>query len=426
MKDDKHIFKSRFVRDSGTLLLGSVVAQGVAFLAYLLLARLFTPDDFGLYSVFYSYIEVLIILSTCKYELSIVVAESDIEARNIAQGTLRLNAVVSGLMLAVAGVLALTGSQLSTLCAPLYLLIPFMVFFCGTTRVYIFLLNRHKQYRYIAVSEILTSLSGVAAKILFGVLNTVVALFHSLGLPLGTILGKMASNVYLHRMAKRCSAPANAQFSIAIFKKYKNFPLYVMPKEFVSSFSANMPLFLLAFWFDNALLGLYSLALTFTQRPVNILANVFEKVFYASCSEKVRDRQPIRHDIRRFLLVLNAVAIPLALLGFFFAEPVFTFLFGEKWIGTGYYVRCLIPWLLVVLSVNSLTFVANIFGTQRVDFILQLVQLVLRVVALLIGIVQADYRLAILLFCLASTAVQLCQLAWYLLQIFRYQKNITQ
>lgn len=199
-----------------------------------------------------------------------------------------------------------------------------------------------------------------------------------------------------------------------------------MPKEFVSSFSANMPLFLLAFWFDNALLGLYSLALTFTQRPVNILANVFEKVFYASCSEKVRDRLPIRHDIRRFLLVLNAVAIPLALLGFFFAEPVFTFLFGEKWIGTGYYVRCLIPWLLVVLSVNSLTFVANIFGTQRVDFILQLVQLVLRVVALLIGIVQADYRLAILLFCLASTAVQLCQLAWYLLQIFRYQKNITQ
>ena len=196
-----------------------------------------------------------------------------------------------------------------------------------------------------------------------------------------------------------------------------------MPKELVSSFSANLPFIWLSIHFDNALIGLFGLALTFTMRPVGILANAFEKVFYASYSEKVRQHQPLWHDTLRFTLALNAVVIPIIAVAFLFAEPLFTFLFGDKWIGTGYYVRCIIPWLVVLLSANSLSFVANIFSTQRIDFFFQIAQLLLRVTALWVGISQSNFRLAILLFCAVSTAVQLLQWGWYLLQIHRYDKK---
>ena len=89
----------RFIKDSGTLVSGQVAAQLIAFAAYPLLTRLFTPDDFGLYNVFYSYIEVFIILSTGKYELSVVAAKSDVEANAIARMTLRINTCVSLLLL---------------------------------------------------------------------------------------------------------------------------------------------------------------------------------------------------------------------------------------------------------------------------------------------------------------------------------------
>ena len=145
----------RFIKDSGTLVSGHVTAQLIAFAAYPLLTRLFTPEDFGLYNVFYSYIEVFIILSTCKYELSIVTAESEDEARAIARLTLRLNSYVSLLLLTVVLVLTLLGVHLGPLMPSLALLIPFMVFFCGTTRVYGFLYNRWKQYRPIATGEVL-------------------------------------------------------------------------------------------------------------------------------------------------------------------------------------------------------------------------------------------------------------------------------
>ena len=73
--DLKKIIKgSSFMRDGITLVSGNVWAQVIAFASYLILSRLFSPEDFGFYNVFFSYIEVLVIVSTCKYELAVVLA----------------------------------------------------------------------------------------------------------------------------------------------------------------------------------------------------------------------------------------------------------------------------------------------------------------------------------------------------------------
>ena len=415
---------SQFVRHAGTLLSGNVVAQGIAFLSYLLLSRLFTPKDFGLYNIFYSYIEVLIILSTCKYELAVVVADDDEEAAQMARLTMRMNALVSLALLTLAGMLLLTGT--SPMPPALLLLIPPMVFFCGTTRVYTFLCNRLKQYRTIAASEVTTSVGGVAAKIAFGLLNALWTPLHLLGLPVGTILGKVAGNIYLRRKCASLKPPQQpAAPARQLLGKHRNFPLYVAPKELISSFSANLPFLWLSLYFDSAAIGLFSLALTFTMRPVGILSGAFEKVFYADAAAKMRDHADSaesRSAVRRFLLTLNAMALPVVAVAFLFAEPILTFFFGSQWVGTGYYLRCLLPWMWVLLNVNSLTFVANIFSTQRVDLVIQLCQLALRVAALAVGVARQDFHLAILLFCAVSCLTQLGQLGWYLWQVWRNVK----
>lgn len=418
------IFTSRFVRNSGTLLSGSVVAQGITFVAYLLLSRLYLPADFGLYNIFYSYIEVLIILSTCKYEMAIVKADSEAEAAALTRFSLRLNAAVSAVILVATVVLSLLRVEAVPLPPLLLLLIPLMVFFCGTTRVYTFAFDRYSHFRQIAAAEVVTSLSGTLLKVAFGLLAAVGQLFHLVGLPLGTILGKVAGNVYYRAGVRRLPSVAPATPLRPLLRKHRNFPLFAMPRELVSSFSANLPFMWLGLYFDNALLGLFSLAYTFTMRPVNILANTFEKVFYPSAKEKIDLHQPLGRDLSRFLLTLTAVVLPVLLVAFFFAEPLFTFLFGPKWIGTGYYVRCLVPWIGVLLLTNSLAFVPNVFATQRTDFLFQLVQLLFRVAALAIGLSRGDFALAVLCFCAVSTAVQLCQLGWYLYQVRQYDKKL--
>lgn len=418
---------SHFIRNSGTLLTGNVVAQGLAFLAYLLLLRLFTPDDFGLCNVFFSYTEVLIILSTCKYEMAIVVAPDDNEASLLARLAFRLNALLTLLLFAMAAVMALTGVTLSNLPAILLLLLPLLVYFTGTYRIYVFLCNRHKEYRALALGEVVSVSGGTVTRILFGLLAPVLNLFHTIGLPLGSVLGKMAGHAYLHHVVCRKNHyyhPTAAPLR-PIARKYINFARYVMPRELVSSFSANLPLMWLSLYFDKPLLGLFSLALTFTQRPAGILANTFEKVLYQSSSVTVQQQLPLRRNILRFALLLGVGVAAVAAVVFLFAEPLFVLLFGGQWVGTGYYVRCLLPWMSILVISNSLSFVSSIFGTQRVDFILQVVQLLLRAVALYIGIRQGDFQLAVLLFCIVSAVVQAVQLAWYLYQVHRYEQHHT-
>ena len=418
---------SHFIRNSGTLLTGNVVAQGLAFLAYLLLLRLFTPDDFGLCNVFFSYTEVLIILSTCKYEMAIVVAPDNNEASLLARLAFRLNALLTLLLFAVAAVMALTGVTLSNLPAILLLLLPLLVYFTGTYRIYVFLCNRHKEYRALALGEVVSVSGGTVTRILFGLLAPVLNLFHTIGLPLGSVLGKMAGHAYLHHVVCRknhyyhsTAAPLRP-----IARKYINFARYVMPRELVSSFSANLPLMWLSLYFDKPLLGLFSLALTFTQRPAGILANTFEKVLYQSSSVTVQQQLPLRRNILRFAFLLGVGVTAVAAVVFLFAEPLFVLLFGGQWVGTGYYVRCLLPWMSILVISNSLSFISSIFGTQRVDFILQVVQLLLRAVALYIGIRQGDFQLAVLLFCIVSAVVQAVQLGWYLYQVHRYEQHHT-
>jgi O-antigen/teichoic acid export membrane protein len=418
---------SHFIRNSGTLLTGNVVAQGLAFLAYLLLLRLFTPDDFGLCNVFFSYTEVLIILSTCKYEMAIVVAPDDNEASLLARLAFRLNALLTLLLFAVAAVMALTGVTLSNLPAILLLLLPLLVYFTGTYRIYVFLCNRHKEYRALALGEVVSVSGGTVTRILFGLLAPVLNLFHTIGLPLGSVLGKMAGHAYLHHVVCRKNHyyhPTAAPLR-PIARKYINFARYVMPRELVSSFSANLPLMWLSLYFDKPLLGLFSLALTFTQRPAGILANTFEKVLYQSSSVTVQQQLPLRRNILRFALLLGVGVAAVAAVVFLFAEPLFVLLFGGQWVGTGYYVRCLLPWMSILVISNSLSFISSIFGTQRVDFILQVVQLLLRAVALYIGIRQGDFQLAVLLFCIVSAVVQAVQLGWYLYQVHRYEQHHT-
>ena len=424
--------KSSFIRDGITLVSGNVWAQAIAFVSYLVLSRLFSPEDFGLYNIFYSYIEVLIIVSTCKYELAIVIADNDREAAAVGRLALRLNTFISIALLTALLVLTLLGhteafasTRLSTLNPMLALLVPPMVFLCGTSRVYSFTLNRFRRFRSIALSEVVGSTSGVLFKVLLGLPRLASTLWHTVGLPLGTVLGRACANINLAWRWRRLELPRDISRDErrAAAARFHNFPLFTMPKDLINSLSYNLPLLWLALYFDKAEVGLFAMALTFTFRPVNIFNTAFEKLLYVRIAERVRAHQTIRADLHRFVLTINAAALPVFAVAFLFGEQIFGFLFGGRWAGCGYYLRCLLPWVFVALTSTSLTFIANVFSRQRTEFFFYIVLFLLRIAAMVIGLQSGSFRLAILLFAAAGAVVSLALLVWYFSLVRRYENS---
>lgn len=423
MKNPKFIIcNSKLVRETTTLLSGNVLAQAITLAAYFLLTRIYTPEDYGLFNIFYSYIEVLIIFSTCKYELAIVVADDEHEAAAMARFALRLNTVISIALLSLAFVLWLTGALPGNFAQLgwMVLLIPPLVFFCGTSRVYSFLYNRFRRYTQIAVSETVNAGTGAVTKIMLGLLGVTPS-----GMPLGAVIGQAASNINyrlrLHRLQLPSASVAEGK-KAAI--KHRNFPLFVATKDLVNTLSANLPFLWAAIFFDRAEIGLFGLALTFTLQPVNILSIVFERVLYARTAEAVRNHQQILHPLRRFLLLLLAVALPVCVLAGFIAEPVFVFCFGDNWQGCGIFVRALLPLALAGLCSSPLVFIPNIFSTQRTEFIFYLVLAALRIAAIAIGISIGDFLMAIVLYASAGTLVKASLLIWYFWLVQRYERTL--
>lgn len=411
------------VGEAATLVSGNVLAQVITLLAYFVLTRIYTPDDYGLFNIFYSYIEVLIIFSTCKYELAIVVADDEREASAVARFALRLNAFVSVGLLTVALLLWLTGALPGNfvLLGWMVLLIPPMVFFCGTSRIYSFLYNRFHRYAMIAVSDNVNAGTGAVMKVVLGLLG-----FSQSGLPVGTVIGQAASNInYRLRLRSLALPKATTAESKAAARKHRNFPFYVATKDLVNTFSSNLPFLWAAHYFDRAEIGLYGLALTFTLQPVNILSAAFERVLYARTAEAVRNRQPAMHLLRRFLVLLLAVAVPVCVLAWLLAEPLFVFCFGDRWQGCGIYVQALLPLALLGLCSTSLMFIPNVFSTQRTEFGFFLVLVALRVTAIAVGIGAGNFLLAIVLYATAGTLIHASLLLWYLWQVRRYERTLT-
>lgn len=411
------------VGEAATLVSGNVLAQVITLLAYFVLTRIYTPDDYGLFNIFYSYIEVLIIFSTCKYELAIVVADDEREASAVARFALRLNAFVSVGLLTVALLLWLTGALPGNfaLLGWMVLLIPPMVFFCGTSRIYSFLYNRFHRYAMIAVSDNVNAGTGAVMKIVLGLLG-----FSQSGLPVGTVIGQAASNInYRLRLRSLALPKATTAEGKAAARKHRNFPFYVASKDLVNTFSSNLPFLWAALYFDRAEIGLYGLALTFTLQPVNILSAAFERVLYARTAEAVRNRQPAMHLLRRFLVLLLAVAVPVCVLAWLLAEPLFVFCFGDRWQGSGIYVQALLPLALLGLCSTSLMFIPNVFSTQRTEFGFFLVLVTLRVTAIGVGIGAGNFLLAIVLYATAGTLIHASLLLWYLWQVRRYERTLT-
>ena len=417
--------KSSILKETGTLLGGNVLAQVIALAAYFILMRIFSPDDYGLYNIFYSYIEVLIILSTLKYELAVVVADDDREANDLAGLTLRINTLVSLLLLTIVLVLWLTGmlpgnfAQLGWM----VLLIPPMVFFCGTSRVYGALFNRMHRYRSIAVNETVNAGTGALLKIALGLLGMLQA-----GMPVGTVAGRAIANITyrlkLRQLGRTPSFHGDRTAAFSVMRKHRNFPFFVASKDFINSLSYNLPFLWLALYFDRAEVGLFALALTFTFRPANLLNTAIEKVYYARTAESVRQGEPVGRMISRMLLVVNAIALPVCILAWFAAEPVFSFCFGGRWAGCGVYVRALLPWIFLSLSATPLTFISNVFSTQRIEFYFYLVLLALRVAAIAIGVSAGGFLLAIRLYAAAGALISASLLMWYLWQVRRYERSL--
>ena len=100
MNGNKFNLKSDFSRNVLTLFTGTAIAQAIPILISPILTRLYSPNDFGIFSAYLAIVSILGLFATWKFELAIPLEKEDCTAEII----FRIAIFISIIMVIVYGI----------------------------------------------------------------------------------------------------------------------------------------------------------------------------------------------------------------------------------------------------------------------------------------------------------------------------------
>lgn len=379
-------FDNEFFRNVVVLFSGSAVAQAIPLLSMLILTRMYPEEAFGVFFVYAAAGVVLAILSTLKYELSVVLPHSD----NAGFSLLILSLFIAFLV-TVAGelIIILLFDHIQAVLAEksigkwLYFL-PLSMFFTGIMQAVGFWFNRFKQYRLISTSRIVKAVVMSAFQIAGGVVG-----LHTTGLITGLIIGQGAAAIYVLILIfpeiKKHKESISIKKMIEEGKKYLNIPLFNTLMGLLNSISNQLPVFLLSRFFGAKIVAYYGLANRVISVPVGLVTQSVGQVFYQDAAQIINNKGDLLLLVRSlYKQLLKFGFIPFLVL--LLAGPwLFNLLFGLDWRISGVYTQILSPWLLLMFLNSPLSYIITILNKQKQMLIYQSLLLLFRFLALFFG-----------------------------------------
>lgn len=393
------------VKDIFTLSIGSFVAQLIPVLASLILARIYSAEQFGDKGVFLSCAAIIGVIVTGQYEMSIVRPEKE----NDAHALVRL-CFLNVLFLSFITFCVILISDIMHLryieSWPCKYLLPLYAFLLGISQIYMHYANRMERYGIIASSGVVRNMSQDSFRILLGMLKSVNGLIY------GAFAGVLASVLYNERKTPLRSVLFGKYDWERIKKmgrRYRNFPMFLLPSSLLNNLSNNLPVVLLAGFFTKDYIGHFSMAISLLLLPVQLIGNAMGKVFYkrASNSDCKESLERMVFNLFRFSFfigfILNVVLIP-------FGEKVFSFVLGENWAVSGMYAGILAPWILFTIVFSPLSVIFDAKDKQHIELSINALFFISRIVVVWIGgAVFKDMDVTVLMYSASGVLIWLLE-----------------
>lgn len=393
-----------FIKNVLKIITGDLIVKIIGFLSIAVIARLYSPQDFGVLELAISIQLIALTFSSLKYDQAILLPKKDTEAFNLLILSLIILLMFSTLsFIACFAIDVFTchnGSHMQM--GTLLYFIPLLILLRGVKDSASFWFSRKKRFGRTALSEVFNKLGEVVLKICLSSIGVY-------GLFIGNAGGLAASIIVLAYFVFRMDFPLLKIDTFGSFKKlvlsYRNFPLYLLPSHFFKMMSERLPAIVLTPFFSFEIVGYYALSFKLFNEPMSILGKSIANVFYQEASKRHAEDKPIKELIEQVLeklIVLSFVPICFLAIG---GELFFAVFLGENWIEAGYYTQLLAPMMFFRFISTPLAYILTIIGKQHLDMIFSVVLFTISLSSLIGGSIIHNISLTLGLFSIASSFV---------------------
>lgn len=369
--------RSRFLRDSLTLSLGTLASQLIAFAFLPLLSRAYDPSDFGVLQLYVSLMGFLVVFGTFQFESLIVLPESDTRAAQLVRfvaytaGITALGVLCVFLLFRIPIANAIGSVDISIW----LLLLPISVFFGAQSKTLRYFAIRFRLFATLAMGSVTKNTSNACLALL-------IKLFFTLpvggGLVIASILAELVNYAYL-RIRLRNSQELRANYSVrdllATAKSYSATAITLTFSQGVGTLNTIFPSIIIGTHFGTEALGLFSMAERVALVPAQLVSSAIGDVYRQRAATQYREQGHFDGLlVKTVLLTIGLSVIPYSL-AFLFTKPMFGRIFGAEWHEAGGITLILLVGSLVAFVVNPVDKGAVIVGANRYIVLWHIVRL---------------------------------------------------
>lgn len=394
------VFYTALAKYSGIVI--SLVVAGV-------LARLISPDDFGIVAVATVIIAFFNLFTDMGISPAIVqnktLTEKDLS--EIFSFTLWMGAGLAALFFAASWPIAACYDRpiLRTLCQ----LLCVNLFFASATIVPNALFYKNKEFKFIALRSFGVQVASGAA--------AVIAALNGAGL-YALVINPILSSILLFVISlKRYPQRPALTLGWNALRKIFSYSAYQFLFNVINYFSRNLDKLLIGKYMGMSQLGYYEKSYRLMMLPLQNITQVITPVMHPVFSDFQNDPERLGSAYERIIRLLAFIGIPLSVLLFFTAEEVTLIIFGQQWLPSVPVFRILTLSVGVQIILSSSGSIFQAAGDTRSLFICGMFSSVLNVAGMLLGIFRFG-TLEAVAWCIVTTfCINFIQCYWQMYRV---------
>ncbi|MEG2370641.1 MAG: lipopolysaccharide biosynthesis protein [Alistipes sp.] len=364
------IFYSSIAKYAGIVV--TLVVSGV-------LARLFTPSEFGVVSVATVIIAFFAIFSDLGIAPAVIQHKqlNERDLSNIFSLTVWSGAVMAGLFFCLSSLIATyygNPDSLLTICR----ILSVNLFFASVNIVPNALIQKDKRFKFAAMRSLVVQIAGGTVAVVAALSG--VGIYALLINPIFSSVALFVINYRQHPLAVRLHVER------ASLMKVFSFSAYQFSFQILNYFSRNLDRLLMGRYMGMSQLGFYDKSYQLMMYPLQNIAYVISPVMHPVFSEMQHDLGKLSESYLKVIRVLAFIGLPLSAVLFFTAQELILLIFGPQWIASipVFRILSLSVGIQIVLSTSGAIFQAA--NATKMLFYCGLFSSTLNVIAICVGI----------------------------------------
>ena len=396
-----------------TLVSGNILATIFPILIAPFLTRLYTEQEFGVYTIYISIVSIFCSFSTGRYDIAILEANNKSVAKHLAVLAFSFSVTISLIAFFSLYLFNILFSNLVSIqkFGALIYLVPFSTLVISALQTINYVLNREKEFGQMSLNKTIKAGSVSVTQLGGGYID-----ISFYGLAIGKLIGDIFAITHgvLQINKKKILFRTQVQLSRIqyVAKKYKNYLKINSFHSFVNIATTNSIPLILGYFFSESVVGFYGLSYSVCVLPLKLISQAAYQIFSREFSIRIDKGMEVLSYFKSTVFKLVFISLPIFSIIFIYGDTLFKFVFGANWIISGKIAQILAPHLFAVFVVSPFTFIALRLNKHVHIFRIELAYMILKISSIVLGSIYFNEFVALTFYSISGLLVNIYLIIW--------------